>query len=80
MLASLLTPAPLQLFFFAALMLAVMLLFLWMARGYKYLPGAAAADAAADAAVDAAAAGSDSPHAPDDESSLLSSHEQQAQA
>ena len=66
----------LQLFFFAALMLAVMMLFLWMARGYKYLPGAAAADAAADAA----ASGSDSPHAPDDESSLLSSHEQHAQA
>jgi hypothetical protein len=50
-------------------MFAVMLLFLWMARGYTYLSGAAAADAAA-----AAAAGS--PHARDDESALLSAHQE----
>jgi hypothetical protein len=30
------------LFFFAALMFAVMLLFLWMARGYKYISSASA--------------------------------------
>ena len=66
-----------QLFFFAVLMLCVMLLFLWMAKGYKYLPAADAAAAAAGAA-DAAAA--ESPNAPDDESSLLSPREQLAQA
>jgi len=65
-----------QLFFFAVLMLCVMLLFLWMAKGYKYLPAADAAAAAG--AADAAAA--ESPNAPDDESSLLSPREQLAQA
>lgn len=54
-----------QLFFFAALMFAVMLLFLWMARGYKYVAGAAAADAAI------AAANVDSPHGAEDETALL---------
>jgi len=54
-----------QLFFFAALMFAVMLLFLWMARGYKYVIGAAAADAAI------AAANVDSPHEAEDETALL---------
>jgi hypothetical protein len=57
------------LFFFAALMFAVMLLFLWMARGYKYVSGAAEVDAAAAAA---AAANAHSPHAADDECALLS--------
>jgi hypothetical protein len=46
-------------------MFAVMLLFLWMARGYKYVTGAAAADAAA------AAANVDSPHGAEDETALL---------
>jgi uncharacterized protein (UPF0333 family) len=54
------------LFFFAALMFAVMLLFLWMARGYTYVSGTAATDAAAAA---------ESPHAHDDESALLSSYQ-----
>jgi hypothetical protein len=59
------------LFFFAALMFAVMLLFLWMARGYKYVSGAAEADAAAAAATKA-----ESQHGNDDESSLLSAREE----
>ena len=54
-----------QLFFFAALMFAVMLLFLWMARGYKYVAGAAAADAAI------AASNVDSPHGAEDETAHL---------
>ena len=58
-----------QLFFFAALMFAVMLLFLWMARGYTYVSGAAAVHVAA-------AAAAESPHAHDDESALLSAHQQ----
>ncbi len=58
-----------QLFFFAALMFAVMMLFLWMAKGYKYTSSVAEADAAAAAAASATA---ESPLATDDEAALLS--------
>jgi hypothetical protein len=56
----------LQLFFFAALMFAVMLLFLWMAKGYKYVSSAAAADA------DAVAVPLEPTHSRDPKSALLS--------
>ena len=56
-----------QLFFFACLMGLVMLVFLWMARGYKYASGVA------DTTKTAAAA--DSQHAIDDDSTPVSIRE-----